>query len=101
MNQVMNWTKAKQMYDLLSGVVCVADLSKLPNFSVIYSLSVSVCVYRHVSSDLSRHHHLQFRGSTVELELHNLGLEGYSGHITNRDPVHRLKINLSKILSIY
>ncbi len=40
----MNWIKAKQMYDLLISGVCVADLSQLPDFSVIYSLSVSVCV---------------------------------------------------------
>ncbi len=44
--QIMNWTKAKQIYDLLSGVtlVCIVGLSKLLNFSVIYGLSVSACV---------------------------------------------------------
>ncbi len=74
--QIMNWTEAKQMSDLLSGVVSVVGLSKLPNFNVIYSLSVSVCidVHQHISSDLSYHHHLQFSGSTVKQELHILGL---------------------------
>ncbi len=40
MIQAVNWTKAKQMYDLHASVVCVADVSKLPNFSVIH---MSVC----------------------------------------------------------